>query len=64
MDREVIVMIDNEMRHNDAEPDECEYWQKLRAAKYPALVTGYKCGRCEACCDEGDALYHARKENQ
>jgi hypothetical protein len=35
------------------QPTQCAYWTNRR---------GYKCGRCDACCDEGDRILQARKD--
>jgi hypothetical protein len=54
----------SEMRHDGAEGEdytECSYWQLRRES--PSVI-GYKCGRCDTCCDEGDRLLQARKDGE
>ncbi len=49
---------------SDADPDytECDYWIRRAQAFDPSMIKGHKCGRCDTCCDEGDAILLARKE--
>ncbi len=43
---------------------ECAYWVLRRESRYRILPThGYKCGRCDTCCDEGDEQLMRRKED-
>jgi hypothetical protein len=54
------------MKTPDQEQDigcECEYWVLRDKSWYPLKPThGYKCGRCDTCCDEGDEILMRRKE--
>ncbi len=41
---------------------ECNYWVRRAQALDSSMIKSPKCGRCDTCCDEGDAILLARKE--